>query len=112
MFFWEHGFRPTYPGVSAVPTGVEEISPANGVTKTDVTKEMLRAGYGLAAYDGTVKGMRGWNNTYRVEMQSIKLQDGRLEFNAYRTRAHKPFMKKVESIFCILLSLSLPNQIC
>ena len=68
MFFWEHGFRPTYPGVSAVPTGVEEISPANGVTKTDVTKEMLRAGYGLAAYDGTVKGMRGWNNTYRVEM--------------------------------------------
>jgi hypothetical protein len=20
MFFWEHGFRPTYPGVSAVPT--------------------------------------------------------------------------------------------
>ena len=29
---------------------------------------MLLAGYGLAAYDGTVKGMRGWNNTYRIEM--------------------------------------------
>ena len=62
MFFWEHGFRPTYPGVSAVPTGVEELAPGN------VTKEMMRAGYGIAAYDGTVKGMRGWNNTYRVEM--------------------------------------------
>jgi hypothetical protein len=63
MFFWEHGFRPTYPGVSAVPTGVEEITPSNLVTT-----EMLRSGYGLAAYDGTVQGLRGWNNTYRVEM--------------------------------------------
>jgi len=68
MFFWEHGFRPTYPGVSAVPTGVEETSPASATTGTDITKQMLLAGYGLAAYDGTVKGMRGWNNTYRIEM--------------------------------------------
>ena len=68
MFFWEHGFRPTYPGVSAVPKGVEEITPGNQTNNTDVTKEMLRAGYGVAAYDGTVKGLRGWNNTYRVEM--------------------------------------------
>ena len=68
MFFWEHGFRPTYPGVSAVPKGIEEITPANQVTGKDITKEMLKAGYAVAAYDGTVKGMRGWNNTYRVEM--------------------------------------------
>ena len=68
MFFWEHGFRPTYPGVSAVPTGVEETSPASATTGTDITKQMLTAGYGLAAYDGTVKGLRGWNNTYRIEM--------------------------------------------
>jgi hypothetical protein len=68
MFFWEHGFRPTYPGVSAVPTGVEEITPASATTGSDITKQMLNAGYGLAAYDGTVKGMRGWNNTYRIEM--------------------------------------------
>ncbi len=68
MFFWEHGFRPTYPGVSAVPKGVEEITPGNQTNNTDVTAEMMRAGYGVAAYDGTVKGMRGWNNTYRIEM--------------------------------------------
>jgi hypothetical protein len=68
MFFWEHGIRATYPGISAVPKGLEEISPANSVTGKDITKEMLKAGYGLAAYDGTVKGMRGWNNTFRVEM--------------------------------------------
>jgi hypothetical protein len=68
MFFWEHGFRPTYPGVSAVPKGIEEITPANQVTGKDITKEMLKAGYAVAAYDGTVKGMRGWNNTFRVEM--------------------------------------------
>jgi hypothetical protein len=68
MFFWEHGFKPTYPGVSAVPKGIEEITPANQVTGKDITKEMLKAGYAVAAYDGTVKGMRGWNNTFRVEM--------------------------------------------
>ena len=68
MFFWEHGFRPTYPGVSAVPKGIEEITPANQDTLKDITKEMLGSGYAVAAYDGTVQGMRGWNNTYRVEM--------------------------------------------
>ena len=68
MFFWEHGIRPTFPGISAVPTGIEEITPANSVTQKDITKEMLKAGYGLAAYDGTVKGARGWNNIARVEM--------------------------------------------
>ena len=68
MFFWEHGFRPTYPGVSAVPKGIEEITPGNQTTGKDITKEMLKAGYAVAAYDGTVKGMRGWNNVYRVEM--------------------------------------------
>jgi hypothetical protein len=68
MFFWEHGFRSTYPGVSAVPKGIEEITPGNQTTGKDITKEMLKAGYAVAAYDGTVKGMRGWNNTFRVEM--------------------------------------------
>jgi hypothetical protein len=70
MFFWEHGFRTTYPvpGVTTPPTGLEEITPTNSSTLKDVTKEMLKAGYAVAAYDGTVKGLRGWNNTYRVEM--------------------------------------------
>jgi len=68
MFFWEHGFRPTYPGVSAVPTGVEEITPYSNSTGKDISKQMMLAGYGVAAYDGTVKGARGWNNTFRVEM--------------------------------------------
>ena len=68
MFFWEHGFKPTYPGVSAVPTGIEEITPRSVNSGSDITKQMLLAGYGLAAYDGTVKGMRGWNSAFRVEM--------------------------------------------
>jgi len=68
MFFWEHGFRPTYPGVSAVPTGVEEITPYSNSTGKDISKQMMLAGYGVAAYDGTVQGVRGWNNTFRVEM--------------------------------------------
>jgi len=68
MFFWEHGIRWTYPGVSPVPTGVEQIAPSSVNGKFDISKEMLLAGYGLATYDGTVKGLRGWNNTFRVEM--------------------------------------------
>jgi len=73
MYFWEHGVRPTYPGIFSVPTGVEEIAPSSvnkdGVTNPfDISKEMLQSGKGLATYDGTVKGMRGWNVSFRVEM--------------------------------------------
>jgi hypothetical protein len=68
VFFWEHGIRWTYPGVSPVPTGVEQIAPSSVNGKFDISKEMLLAGYGLVAYDGTVKGQRGWNNTYRIDM--------------------------------------------
>ena len=71
MFFWEHGFRSTYPipalGVK-VPTGIEEVTPITNSAGKDVTREMLASGYAVAAYDGTVQGLRGWNNTYRVEM--------------------------------------------
>lgn len=71
MFFWEHGFKSTYPipalGIT-VPTGIQEMTPANSSTGKDVTTEMLRAGHALAAYDGVVAGQRGWNNVARVEM--------------------------------------------
>jgi len=68
MFFWEHGIRWTYPGVSPVPTGVEQIAPSSVNGKFDISKEMLLAGYGIATYDGTVKGLRGWNSSYRIDM--------------------------------------------
>jgi len=71
MFFWEHGFRPTYPipalGVT-VPSGLQELTPFSNSTKQDVTVEMLRTGHAIAAYDGVVAGQRGWNNVARVEM--------------------------------------------
>jgi hypothetical protein len=71
MFFWEHGFKSTYPipalGVN-VPKGIEEMTPASANTKKDVTVEMLRTGHALAAYDGVVAGQRGWNNVARIEM--------------------------------------------
>lgn len=70
MFFWEHGLKTTYPipGVATPPTGIQEITPANSSTGKDVTAEILRFGHGVAAYDGTVQGLRGWNNTFRIEM--------------------------------------------
>ena len=66
FFYWNHGVRFTYPlpGVIAVPTGVEELTPNNMPTTS-----MLRAGYGLATYDGvSTGGLRGWNTADRVEM--------------------------------------------
>ena len=66
FFYWNHGIRFTYPlpGVITVPTGVEELTPNNMPTTS-----MLRAGYGLATYDGvSTGGLRGWNTADRVEM--------------------------------------------
>jgi len=66
FFYWNHGIRFTYPmpGVYTVPNGVEELTPSN---VPEVS--MLRAGYGLATYDGVSKGgLRGWNTADRVEM--------------------------------------------
>ena len=66
FFYWNHGIRFTYPlpGVITVPKGVEELTPSN-VPET----AMLRAGYGLATYDGvSTGGLRGWNTADRVEM--------------------------------------------
>jgi hypothetical protein len=66
FFYWNHGVRFTYPlpGVIAVPKGVEELTPNNMPEAS-----MLRAGYGLATYDGvSTGGLRGWNTVDRVEM--------------------------------------------
>jgi len=66
FFYWNHGVRFSYPlpGVIAVPTGVEELTPNNMPEAS-----MLRAGYGLATYDGvSTGGLRGWNTADRVEM--------------------------------------------
>jgi hypothetical protein len=66
FFYWNHGIRFTYPlpGVITVPKGVEELTPNNMPESS-----MLRAGYGLATYDGVSPGgQRGWNTADRVEM--------------------------------------------
>lgn len=66
FFYWNHGIKFSYPlpGVIAVPTGVEELTP-NNMPETS----MLRAGYGLATYDGvSTGGLRGWITADRVEM--------------------------------------------
>lgn len=66
FFYWNHGIKFTYPlpGVITVPTGIEELTPNNMPEAA-----MLRAGYGLATYDGvSTGGLRGWNAANRVEM--------------------------------------------
>jgi hypothetical protein len=69
MFYWSHGFRPSYPYPTYTPPkGVEELTPGNSVTLTDVTKPMLAAGYGVAAYDRVTAGLHGWNTAESVEM--------------------------------------------
>jgi hypothetical protein len=63
MFYYVHGFRPSfpYPGYTP-PTGVEEVSPYSANTKSDITAQMLKAGYGIATWDRvSANGMHGWN---------------------------------------------------
>ena len=72
FFYWNHGIKFTYPFEAAgvfVPKGIEELTPTSSTTKLNVDSEMLRAGYGLATYDGKSTGdIRGWNTVDRVEM--------------------------------------------
>ena len=69
FFFWQHGFRSSYPYPSyAPPKGVEELTPYSNNTGKDVTKDMLTSGYGLAAYDCSSTGLHGWNTADCVEM--------------------------------------------
>ena len=65
FFYWNHGIKFTYPlpGVISVSTGIDELTPNN---MPEVS--MLRAGYGLATYDGLTPSGRGWVTVERVEM--------------------------------------------
>jgi pimeloyl-ACP methyl ester carboxylesterase len=71
MFFWNHGFRPSfdYPTYVA-PTGVEQMTVSNtGPTKKlDYSTEMLAKGYGLATYDRATNGLHGWNTEESVPL--------------------------------------------
>ena len=71
MFFWNHGFRPSfdYPGYKA-PTGVEQMTVSNtGPTpKLDYSAELLAKGYGLASYDRVTGGLHGWNTEESVPL--------------------------------------------
>jgi pimeloyl-ACP methyl ester carboxylesterase len=71
MFFWSHGFRPSfdYPSYKA-PTGVEGMTVANAgpTPKLDYSAEMLAKGYGLAAYDRATDGLHGWNTEESVPL--------------------------------------------
>jgi hypothetical protein len=69
FFFWQHGVRPSYPYPSyVVPTGVEQMSPTSVNHKVSTVKPMLQLGYGIAAYDCSSSGLRGWNTADCVEM--------------------------------------------
>ena len=71
MFFWNHGFRPSYdyPGYKA-PTGVEQITISNSgpTPKLDYSTELLAKGYGLASYDRVTGGLHGWNTEESVPL--------------------------------------------
>jgi pimeloyl-ACP methyl ester carboxylesterase len=51
-----------------VPTGVEQMSPTSVNHKVSTVKPMLQLGYGIAAYDCSSSGLRGWNTADCVEM--------------------------------------------
>jgi pimeloyl-ACP methyl ester carboxylesterase len=69
FFFWQHGVRPSYPYPGYTPpTGVEQMSPTSVNHKVSTVKPMLQLGYGIAAYDCSSNGLRGWNTADCVEM--------------------------------------------
>ncbi|MEI6477322.1 MAG: hypothetical protein WCO27_06330, partial [Actinomycetes bacterium] len=69
VFYWNHGFRPSYPYPGYTPPkGVEEITLGNQITKSDSTNEMLNLGYGVATYDRSTGGLHGWNTAEGVAM--------------------------------------------
>jgi len=71
FFYWNHGIRFTYPlpGVITVPKGVEELTPGSVNSGLNIDTDMLRAGFGIASYDGvSTGGIRGWNNVDRMAM--------------------------------------------
>jgi len=69
FFFWQHGVRPSYAYPSYTPPkGVEQMSPTSVNHKVSTIKPMLQLGYGIAAYDCSSSGLRGWNTTECVEM--------------------------------------------
>ena len=69
FFFWNHGFRPSfpYPGYTP-PAGVEEITPYSQNRGADVTCQMLRAGFAVASFDRVTTGLHGWNTDAGVAM--------------------------------------------
>lgn len=64
MYFWAHGFRPTYdyPGYTP-PNGktVEELTPYSNNTGKNITSQMLATGRAVAAFDRKSNGGYGWN---------------------------------------------------
>ena len=69
FFFWQHGVRPSYAYPTYTPPkGVEQMSPTSVNHKVSTIKPMLQLGYGIAAYDCSSNGLRGWNTTDCVEM--------------------------------------------
>jgi len=67
FFFWNHGFRPSYPYPGYTPpAGVQELTPQSGGFSN--TSRMLRSGYGVASYDRVSAGLRNWNTVAGVEM--------------------------------------------
>ena len=64
MYFWAHGFRPTYayPGYTP-PNGktVEELTPYSNNTGKNITSQMLATGRAVAAFDRKTNGGYGWN---------------------------------------------------
>lgn len=71
MFFWSHGFRPSYayPGY-VPPTDVQQMTVGNSgpTPKADYATELLAKGYGLAAYDRANNGLHGWNTEESVPL--------------------------------------------
>jgi len=90
FFFWQHGIRPSYPYPGYVPpTGVQQMAPAGSV---DTSKDMLRRGHGLAAFDCSTGGLHGWNTADCVEMLNELVTITKARISIKKTVVYGPSM--------------------
>jgi len=102
MFFYVHGFRPSfpYPGYTP-PKGIEEVSPTSANTGSDITGQMLKAGFGVATWDRvSANGMHGWNVDDSVVMLKELVQNTKAKYTdikktvAYGSSGGGPIIQK------------------
>jgi len=89
MYFWAHGFRPTYayPGYTP-PNGktVEELTPFSANTGKNITSQMLASGRAVAAFDRKTNGGYNWNAAESIPLMKELVDIAKAKYTSSLTK--------------------------